>query len=939
MPDPVVFNHGYYSTNDYVPQHVTVDVSGLELGKAGANLSSRMVLTVEDEAGGKVKGFFTANEYIDWGAAFSNRFKSEAEKPGNEQFRPVYDKLREKFQNGDLHWDEMFKGLGVQVTPEGVNNPQMRSKYLTKIRDIGNKLAIIKSMGTEKAKGLMKVDEILSQKAETVKWLSDKTGIAAAELGKMSEDPMFWHYMAAMTETIIKTEGSMGAHVEADRHAQSLGGNINKRNNAMYDYASALGEPELLARSSSMTLTDKGQKIHGSFMANAKGVERESMYKAAKEGGCDLVITGSGLRELSKLQVVDYLCGNYDRHQNNMFYQVEKVGQEMRIIGVQGIDNDASFGAVKHEGTGTQGYMSHLEDIKIIDGRLAREILTADYSKIEERMRLAELSAREINAARRRFSDLQKRIRSGKVEIVFGQAAWDKKIKDDPKMNALRYNNGAKGANIFQIAKETCDSYNLRKTDSYLGAKEYEAPVGKASAIVESGSLDNQLEQFTAMQKKLAGINDPDIAAVKVRLDNVVETLGKFANGRTGKAAQGYSLNDLQRNFLSERLKSLADHCEQYAGIHKEDAGSSSGAVREGLNSVKNLAAFSRFSRESVQKDAMEQEKNAASYQADSLSRENKADKGATFQGRASFSNAGDLKALNEEYADLRFELASVDSAFIKSSPQFKKMMAAFNDFRNAPDKDAALARLTSETQKYIDYKTKAPEGKKPPKLSDYAKKRVEYAQKILDFSNKAAEYVKPAYQEQAQELVKFHNQCAKLINDYVSTRKEYREAQNNIPVQKEGDGKADEEKIRIAKERSESAKERALKAENAVLGAGEFFRDGMKKLADASKSYGDDHSMQLLCHTLLAGQPNGRKSSIGNLVELHARLTDEKKGIDHNAENAAKTYESLGITHKSVIGLTKKLENTPIVRKKLAAEAAKIPSENVQEKKKGVKM
>ena len=122
MPDPVVFNHGYYSTNDYVPQHVTVDVSGLELGKAGANLSSRMVLTVEDEAGGKVKGFFTANEYIDWGTAFSNRFKSEAEKPGNEKFRPVYDKLRERFQNGDLHWDEMFKGLGVKINPKEINN-------------------------------------------------------------------------------------------------------------------------------------------------------------------------------------------------------------------------------------------------------------------------------------------------------------------------------------------------------------------------------------------------------------------------------------------------------------------------------------------------------------------------------------------------------------------------------------------------------------------------------------------------------------------------------------------------------------------------------------------------------------------------------------------------------------------------------------------------
>ena len=43
---------------------------------------------------------------------------------------------------------------------------------------------------------------------------------------------------------------------------------------------------------------------------------------------------------LADMQVLDYLCGNVDRHGANLVYQLDDNG---KIIGIQGIDNDSSF--------------------------------------------------------------------------------------------------------------------------------------------------------------------------------------------------------------------------------------------------------------------------------------------------------------------------------------------------------------------------------------------------------------------------------------------------------------------------------------------------------------------------------------------------------------------------------------------------------------------
>ena len=125
------------------------------------------------------------------------------------------------------------------------------------------------------------------------------------------------------------------------------GDNISIRNCAMTDVAQMLGCPHLLANSTEMTVEIDGQEIKGVFMETAKGTdthrlkENDLIFKA-KESSFNSI---SSVQQILDLQVLDYICGNTDRHSANLCYQFQKnKSGDVRFVGVQGIDNDCAFG-------------------------------------------------------------------------------------------------------------------------------------------------------------------------------------------------------------------------------------------------------------------------------------------------------------------------------------------------------------------------------------------------------------------------------------------------------------------------------------------------------------------------------------------------------------------------------------------------------------------
>lgn len=124
--------------------------------------------------------------------------------------------------------------------------------------------------------------------------------------------------------------------------------NTTRRNVATSRMASLLGLDHLIAKSQTAEIYDEatGKTYRGNVMDKARGEENRTIQeKLAKNQsytkGDMSNFTAGFQRDMVNLQVLDVLCGQMDRHANNMFYQMNENG---KFTGVQGIDNDGSFG-------------------------------------------------------------------------------------------------------------------------------------------------------------------------------------------------------------------------------------------------------------------------------------------------------------------------------------------------------------------------------------------------------------------------------------------------------------------------------------------------------------------------------------------------------------------------------------------------------------------
>ena len=120
----------------------------------------------------------------------------------------------------------------------------------------------------------------------------------------------------------------------------------DNKNAAMYAVAKRLGCERIIAKAVPMVVVNGNQAIKGTFMENAEGNDLANLkpsdplfYYDPKESPYHKEL----FRDLADMQVLDYICGNVDRHKGNMLYKTEKKDGKVKITGIVGIDNDASF--------------------------------------------------------------------------------------------------------------------------------------------------------------------------------------------------------------------------------------------------------------------------------------------------------------------------------------------------------------------------------------------------------------------------------------------------------------------------------------------------------------------------------------------------------------------------------------------------------------------
>ena len=385
-----------------------VDIGDQKLETAGANMSSRIHMTIPGPDGKMIEGFFTeettvqdqAKEYADLAAKMKGKHPEIAEfidrLEGNEEYKL---NLEGGFFSSFMTARDDLRGE--------VNEKDRREKFARVQRKLG-----------------YSDDEISRTTPEQAQAMADYLQERALITNKHT---LFRNYAGIRP-----------------------GDNVDKRNSAMTAMADLLQMGDVIAPSTSLKVKVGDKVMNGTFMAFAKG---QDVLKA----GTDL--TKADLEQLEKkapigqiadLNVLDYLCGNLDRHAGNIFYNFDKETGELK--GVQGIDNDLSFGRKKASGL----QAVKLKDIPVMSQKTADIVMSLDANVVKTMLRQYDLPEESLNQVGERLTTLQNEIVKSKEYFkenrVYGKTVEGKiRICSDEEMKKLTLEDVTKGHDRFGL--------------------------------------------------------------------------------------------------------------------------------------------------------------------------------------------------------------------------------------------------------------------------------------------------------------------------------------------------------------------------------------------------------------------------------------------------------------------------------------------------------
>ena len=215
--------------------------------------------------------------------------------------------------------------------------------------------------------------------------------------------------------------------------------NMSNRNVATSRVAELLGVGNLVAKSERVDITDNnGKSYKGNLMESAisgqsaraagreinKGKSEDLVEEASKGEGyqIELGVTGGFQRDLCNLQILDCICGQIDRHTDNYMVTRDENGE---LSGLQGIDNDASFGLNEDNTFSTTRFNRNNRGVvdletggmclPFIDDKMAKSVEALEPSALEYVLKDL-LTKNEIKACISRFNKIKKAIQKTRLE-------------------------------------------------------------------------------------------------------------------------------------------------------------------------------------------------------------------------------------------------------------------------------------------------------------------------------------------------------------------------------------------------------------------------------------------------------------------------------------------------------------------------------------------
>ena len=387
---------------------ITVNTEDKKLSRKSGVQSTRIPMTITDNSGKTITGFFTPKStVIGMEARFDKLIKDVQKRyPKVTVFNDLLEDFTKKVKEGNTVFS--FNGHEYPEYKIGEDEDRVNILYdlvsCFRINSEINGGAILETLSLIKGKTQ---DSLLKNNAEAILYFRD-------ELSK-------FYIGETISELDLRLEP---------------GDRLDSRNAAMSTVATLLGRPDLICRAFSMSAVINGEKVQGTFMEAAKGIDIKNPTEYINFDPQEN-IEASAIRAAADLQIIDYICGNVDRHAGNMFYQFEEHGGEKCLAGIVGIDNDASFGADEDDVyENNKNKLVGTNNMRVISQSMAEKVSGLTEDMLRCSLRTYELDEDSIDAACSRLRHLQSCIKAG-VE------AYKKEpLKSEVKKNLSYTKNG-----------------------------------------------------------------------------------------------------------------------------------------------------------------------------------------------------------------------------------------------------------------------------------------------------------------------------------------------------------------------------------------------------------------------------------------------------------------------------------------------------------------
>ena len=524
--------------------------------KYGGGISVRYRMKIKDEKNKLVDGFFTISH------------KGQTHKAALRDFQ---DELTKKYGNQIGYF---FVTKGETLIDILMKNEQYRKNMLFK-----KNMMYLKGLdNVDVSLVQMKLREIVKKTKDISRQELTDCNDAIRDLLKTPEKyKMFVEYMNGYAK--LDNAETINMCLGIDETSK-----LDKRNSAMSMVADLLGFGKLVAGSRNLHVKDPktGKILSGTFMENADGLDLKSTDPKVMDKFANLTLNNiegvhSLTKDLANLQIIDFICGNADRHLANMLYKFDANGN---LIGVVGIDNDSSLGKGDHT-----RFLSgiSMDNLSVITKEMADAVEKMNAEELKVMLYGYDLNTNEVDNAINRLNALKQKIQKDREfykDVPFG-TVMDGHIKvvtdDEIGMISMtgelgsgtikktgKYTQGNKNKNLFGAVTALAKGFGAEQCISNIKSEVYENCADIINAGIETFAKTVQ-DMDASNNKTYNGTQAfTDIRdAIKEYADFVRINGNMIANeDRLGHIV----INENNYHEMKDKLNTALTRCNSYVG-------------------------------------------------------------------------------------------------------------------------------------------------------------------------------------------------------------------------------------------------------------------------------------------------------------------------------------------------------------------------------------